>query len=164
MPAGRPVKYKTAEELEKRIDEYFNSCWADVPVIGSYGPVMVPDPATPGEKKVLTEYKQIRPYTITGLAVFLDLTRQGLLEYSEKSEEFSDAIIRAKSKVEQFAEEQLYLCKSANGPQFNLTNNFGWKNKTEVDQTIKGEINVTVSQMSDEELDDQLSKLGIATE
>lgn len=100
---GRPVKYKTPNDLQKKIDAYFAEC------------------------KESGEH-----LTVTGLALACDLTRQGLLEYAEKSDEFSDAIKKAKLKVENYLEQRLFG-QNATGCIFNLKNNFGWKDKTETE-------------------------------
>ncbi len=104
---ARPVKWKTPEDLQVAIDAYFVNCDA----------------------------KEI-PYTVTGLALACDLTRQGMLEYCAKSDAFSDTIKKAKSKVEHYIEVQLYK-NNATGCIFNLKNNFGWKDKTEQELTGK---------------------------
>lgn len=106
----RPVKYKTVEELQVKIDEYFNKC-----------------------------DKEFRPYTITGLALALNMTREGLVHY-EKKEGFTDTIKRAKLKCEVYAEEQLFIGRNATGVIFNLKNNYGWVDKQEVDNTIKAQV------------------------
>lgn len=113
---ARPVKFKTPEEIQIAIDAYFDSCW---------------DANDKGVKV------QIKPYTITGLANALDLSRQGLLEYGEK-EAFSDTIKRAKRKVAEYVEEYLFTGKNQTGAIFNLKNNFGWKDRTETDVTSLG--------------------------
>lgn len=75
---------------------------------------------------------QIKPFTVSGLADALDMSRQSLLNYSKK-EEFFDTITRAKRKCEVYAEERLYDKDGANGAKFSLANNFeGWKEKQEV--------------------------------
>lgn len=115
---GRPPKYATPQELQEAIDAYFLE-------IDTYNAQNTP----------LT-----RPYTMTGLAMAIDLTRQGLIEYSQKKDGgFSDSIRRAKSKVERFNEEQLYRTGQVTGVIFNLTNNFDWKHKSETDLTTKGQ-------------------------
>ena len=49
-----------------------------------------------------------------------------MLEYQGK-EEFVNTITRAKSRVEQYAEERLFDRDGSNGAQFSLKNNFkGW--------------------------------------
>lgn len=111
---GRPPKYTTPEEMQSVIDEYFASCWVKRPLVG------------------LT---QIRPYTIAGLALALDLTRQGLCEYSDK-DEFSDVVKKAKLKVEMNVEETL-LEKGHSGSIFWLKNHAAYTDKREVEHSGK---------------------------
>lgn len=116
---GRPPKYKSKKELQKKIDQYFNSCegvsmldYDGKPVRNKWGyPIII------GAK----------PPTVTGLALALGFaSRQALLNYQEK-EEFYDTITRAKARVEQYAEERLFDKEGASGAQFSLRNNFkGW--------------------------------------
>lgn len=70
MPTGRPLKFKSVKELQKKIDAYFASCKKDK-----------------------------EPLTITGLALALDTSRETLMEYGER-EEFVDTIKKAKLKIE----------------------------------------------------------------
>lgn len=102
---ARPKKYTKASEMQKKIDAYFKECDA-----------------------------KGKPYTITGLGLALDMSRQDLLNYS-KDNEFFDTIKKAKQKCEAYAEEQLYLGKNTAGVIFNMKNNYNWKDKTE--QEIK---------------------------
>ena len=99
-PGGRPLKFSTPEELQAKIDAYFADLFDD-------------------------DGKARRPVTITGLALALDTSRETLCDYQHR-DEFSDTVLRAKLRVERFAEEQLYLCRNSNGPIFALKN-FGWK-------------------------------------
>lgn len=80
------------------------------------------------------------PYTITGLALALDLDRKSLLNYS-KEEEFFHTIKKAKQKVEEFLEMCLYK-QSVTGVIFNLKNNFGWVDKQEIDTTHTDRIQI----------------------
>ena len=98
---GRPAKYEAKEELQEKIDNYFKKC--DL------------------EKE---------PYTVTGLGLALDMSRQDLINYSNK-EEFFDTIKNAKQKVENYLEKRLINDSSATGIIFNLKNNYGWKDKQE---------------------------------
>lgn len=98
---GRPPKYKTEREINKKINEYFAKC-------------------------DLTD----EPYTITGLCIALNITRETLNEYS-KNKKFSDTIKKAKLKVENYLEKHLITDNSTTGIIFNLKNNFGWKDKQE---------------------------------
>ena len=91
-----------------------------------------------------------RPLTITGLALALGFTsRQALLNYQAKSE-FVDTILRAKAKVECYAEERLFDKEGANGAKFSLANNFeGWKEKQQVEAEISNAVNISI-ELSDD--------------
>ena len=103
---GRPLKFKSAKELQSKIDAYFRDC-----------------------------DKKKKPYTITGLALALDTTRETLLDYEER-DEFSDTIKKAKLKCQAYAEEQLFTNRNTAGVIFNMVNNYGWKNKQDIDNNI----------------------------
>lgn len=97
MAAGRPLKFQSVEELQKKIDAYFNS--------------------TPKEE-----------WTITGLALALDVCRDTILDYKEKPE-FVDSISRAYDMVHNSYE--IGLRKRGNAGDIFALKNFGWKDKTE---------------------------------
>lgn len=99
------LKYKTKEELQKGIDNYFKEC-----------------------------DKNKKPYTMSGLALALDIDRKTLLNYSNR-EEFSPLIKKAKAKVETMLEENLYRVGNNSGIIFNLKNNYGWRDQIEVQNT-----------------------------
>lgn len=126
---GRPATYKTVEEMQARIDAYFNSCYGEY-VIDDEGNLMTDKNGHP----VMTKP---RPLTITGLALALGFTgRQALLNYEDK-EEFVDTIKKAKSRIEQYAEERLFDKDGVNGAKFNLSNNFkGWSEKQQIDSNV----------------------------
>lgn len=96
---------------------------------------------TPDELEELAEqYFTDTPqkeWTITGLALALDTSRKVLQEYEEK-EEFSNTIKRLKGKVE-YAYELRGMDKGTAFDIFRLKN-MGWKDKTEVDTNISGEL------------------------
>lgn len=107
MAGGRPLKFDSVETLKNLIDGYFQ----DMDDKG-------------------------KPYTITGLALTLDTTRETLLDY-EARDEFSDTIKKAKLKCHNYAEDFLYTGKNATGAIFNLKNNWGWRDKTEIDAKVE---------------------------
>lgn len=109
MPAGRPPKFKSPEELQEKIDAYFKYC-----------------------------DKNKKPYTMSGLANSLDCDRDTVLNYSKK-EKYFGTIKKARRKVEEYVEGRLFEGK-ATGPIFNLKNNFGWKDRSEVDHNVSGAI------------------------
>lgn len=117
---GRPLKFKTPEELEAKIESYYE--WAK-------------------ENK--------KHITITGLAWFLDTNRQTLLRYEEDDSEllksvsedvrqaFRDTVKRAKARIEMEYEESLYNKNSAVGAIFTLKNNYNYVDKQEVAQKVE---------------------------
>lgn len=72
-------------------------------------------------------------WTITGLALALNTSRQTLLDYQHK-DDFSDTVKKAKLKVENGYERDLKK-HGRSGTIFALKN-FDWKDKTEVDATV----------------------------
>lgn len=97
--------------------------------------------------------KMQRPYTITGLALFLDMDRKTLLRYEKEYEdEFCHTIKRAKERVQEFVECCLFKKGIAQGVMFNLKNNFGWQDKQEIDATVKDKVKVVIiDDLPDEE-------------
>lgn len=110
---GRPLKFETPESLQNQIDLYFEQCTGE-------------------------DGKFSTPPTVSGLAYFLDTSRETLMNY-EMREDFFDAIKRAKARILAFNEEQLYRNTQVTGVIFNLKNNFGFADRQEIDHTTKGE-------------------------
>lgn len=117
---GRPLTFKTPEELQAVIDEYFN--WCDnrtknvyIKEAGDNVPISFP-----------------APYTMSGLARRLGITRQTLVNYGNK-ELFFDTVRDARDRVQEDVETRLMETSNQSGAQFSLKNNFNWKEKTEID-------------------------------
>ena len=129
MAGGRPVLYETPEEVQTIIKGYFEEITYTHPESG----------------------QTICKPTMSGLAYALDMSRQSLINYSNK-EEFFDTIKKARNKVEAALENNLYSNAVA-GTIFNLKNNFNWKDKTEVDNRI------SLTELTDEQLAAQIKAL-----
>ena len=71
------LKYKTEEELSKGIEEYFEDC-----------------------------KKREKPYTMSGLANWLGITRKTLINYG-KTDKFYTLVKKAKETVQQQIEENI---------------------------------------------------------
>lgn len=110
MPGGRPPLYTNKDELEALVNEYFES------------------EAYIGEG----DDRRYVP-TVSGLAYHLDMTTETLRQYEGK-DEFSVTIKKAKQRIEMNLEQNL-RGQAVTGTIFNLKNNFGWKDKTETDNT-----------------------------
>lgn len=134
---ARPPMYENKEELQAKIDAYFEDCEGRV--------------LTDNEGNVVTDkygeaiYINKKPLTITGLALALGFSsRQALLNYQGRKE-FNDTITRAKSRVEQYAEERLYDKEGANGAKFSLANNFdGWREKREIEAEVNSDMTINI--------------------
>jgi hypothetical protein len=130
---GRPLKFKTVKELQKKIDAYFKKC-------------------DKGEKREVYDARKQQlktiivkiPYTITGLALALDCDRHTIQDYGER-DGFSTTVKRAKLMVENSYELSL-RSKGGAGEIFGLKN-FGWKDKTETELSTKDDkpINVGIN-------------------
>lgn len=112
---GRPLAFKTSKELEEKVEEFFTS--DDAYIINEIDGV---------EQKIFAP-------TMAGLALHLDVDRKTITNYSNK-EEFFPTIRKARSRIEAHIEKKLYG-NNVTGCIFNLKNNFGWKDKSEIDNT-----------------------------
>ena len=131
---ARPLKYQDPIKLQDRIDEYFERCdnrTRNEIVRTKDGVELVPVPWP-------------IPYTIEGLAVWLDTNRQTLLNYSQK-DAFFDVISRAKERIQANKVEGgldgTYNPKMA---EFMLKNNYGYMDKKEDDEEKDNTITINV--------------------
>ncbi len=109
MPAGRPPIFKTPEEMQELIDDYFSSC----------------------------DSTHTR-YTIPGIAYHLGFSsRTQFPDYAKDRPEFSDTVSRARLKIECQRSGDLIDpdTKNVNGIKFDLTNNFGYHEKMETEHS-----------------------------
>lgn len=145
-PVGRPFKFTDPDQLEKEIQKYIDGCFTQkIDMFGN--PVFLKD--KDGKKTDNQVMVQTKPFTITGLAVFLDTSRETLLQYEdpehfdgiepEIASKLIDTIKKAKDMIHAYAEEFLYSGKNPTGAIFNLKNNWGWTDEHKYDHTSKGE-------------------------
>lgn len=114
--AGRPLKFKNAKALQKKINKYFENCPTKKQIIKTGEVIEIPVP------------------TISGLCYFLGFeSRQSFYDY-EDYEEFSYTIKRARLFMEKEYEQMLHS-SNCTGAIFALKN-FGWLDKTEQTVTI----------------------------
>lgn len=119
-------RYKTVEEMQAVIDQYFEDCKGE-PIIGDDG------------QPILDKYGQpfiinAHPPTVTGLALALGFTsRQALLNYQAKKA-FVDTVLRAKARIEAYAEERLFDRDGQRGAEFSLKYNFRWVDEKKQDE------------------------------
>ena len=149
-PFKKPLKFKSVEELTKRIDEYFASLydyardmWGNRLKDKDYKP-QDGDEDNPFAGWVM---KKVKVATVTGLAVYLDTTRDTLMdyengtyddrdadgnvielteveqEYNDQVAKYSDTIKRAKQMIYEDTEQQLYKSGASTGAIFSLKTN-----------------------------------------
>ena len=122
---GRPKLYTSVDEVASIIEEYFLYCDNRIQHIYSAkadGVIEVINPA---------------PYTMSGLALALDMDRKSLLNYS-KQEDFFPTIKKAREKVEADIEERMNDKQTFTpGLIFNAKNNFGWVDAQRVDARVE---------------------------
>lgn len=107
---GRPRKYTDANLFDKKVNQYFIDCDANLDKSGN------------GEV-----------YSVTGLALYLGLdSRHRIPELAEK-EDFTASIKKALVRIEKQCAESLVKGKGwGPGWMFVLKNNFGWKDVLDV--------------------------------
>lgn len=123
---GRPAIFKSAEQLQKKIDEYFAGGYRKKKIKSNDIETEVPD------------------ITISDLVLFLGFSDRHSFYDCEKKKEFSHIIKRART----FIEREYESCLKGNnvaGAIFALKN-FGWTDRTEID--ISGKM---VSHFSEQE-------------
>ena len=109
---GRPRAFNSVEELEGKINDYFEYC-----------------------------NKENKPYTMSGLAYYLDVDRKTIVNYT-KDEEYFPTIKRARDRVQmQLEENALMNISNSTFTIFNLKNNFDWKDRIETNTENFEQIN-----------------------
>ena len=130
----------TADDIENKINDYFNYC-----------------------------NENSKPFTMSGLALFLDCSRTTLYQYENElikfhnmSEEdklrIMNAVKRAKRMVEAYQEEQLFIGKSPVGTIFSLKNNFNWKDTQEINNNTNISAVNPIQQLSTDEIKQLLTE------
>lgn len=126
-PVGKPLAFKTVKELDDKIEEYFD--WCDNRIRTTVD--------KDGNEKT---YTWPAPYTMSGLAYYLDIDRKTLVNYSHK-EDYFPTIKRARARVEQDLETRLLESRTPVGVIFNLKNNFSWVDESK--QTLDANVTST---------------------
>ena len=125
---AREKTYKTERALQAKVEEYFSSISRTVPLLEADGQTIKNDA---GEDILRTEY--LRPPTVSGLCLFLNITRRTWENYQKDAELHSITEI-ARAKMEAYLEEELLSRrKGIQGVIFNLQNNYGWREKKEIE-------------------------------
>ena len=134
---GGVRQYLTPEHLQAMVNEYFESCM---------GPTFTKDGELLKDNNGNLVKVQVKPYTLSGLALHLGVTTETLRKYKNgrldtildemKAETedwltFSRVIQRAKQVIEAYAEGRLYDRDGSNGARFVLDCCYGWVSRKE---------------------------------
>lgn len=97
--------------------------------------------------------EQQRPYTITGLARSVGMTRKQLIEYQNR-DDFRNVITDAKARIIEQVEEKLVSAKGNAGTIFWLKNVDGWADVQQIDVN-------DISELSKDQLIAKIKALGV---
>lgn len=122
-----PAMYSDPEVMKKLCDQYFASC--EGVLRDRWGNILIDDDDMP-------VYGVVKPYTISGLARFLGMSTETLKMYRRGQRDdpgfdngnlqFSDVLLDARQRVEEYAEHRLYDKDGSYGARFVLDHGFGW--------------------------------------
>ena len=118
---GRPLLYPDPKKLQAKIDEYFAEHTGIVQI---------------GTTKDGYPITQVKAPTVSGLNYFLGFSDRTSLDEYAKYDGFSLTVKRAKLRIHQFAEQQLFENGKPTGAIFWLKNN-GWHAEEDISMRIK---------------------------
>ena len=143
---GQKRRFMSPQHLQSMIDEYFESC--NGPLLDRYGNLVY-------DKDGRLVKTQVEPWTVSGLALYLGVStntlkkyRQGMIDElltemkadTDDYMTFSSVVLRARQKIEGYAEKRLYDKDGQYGARFVLDNAFGWvskKEQAEIDKMVQ---------------------------
>jgi hypothetical protein len=153
MKIGRPSKWKP--EVNEKIVAWFER---PLTVKREVSRIMQKGAVTAEE----TQANELP--TLLGFAIYLGVTRSTLNEWASADHKedypgFSEAYARSKEYSEEFLAQNAMMGNY--NPQFAMfmgKNMFGWRDKTEVDQTLNGGLIVETVNYADESTDAKTSE------
>lgn len=125
---GTKRRFLSAEHLQSIVDEYFESC--NGPAFDKHGNLLI-------DENGIVVKRQVKPYTVSGLARYLGMTTEGLRRYkmghfdslgvdTDDVLKFSTVVMRARQRIEEYNEMELHTQYGAYGARFVLDCCFGW--------------------------------------
>ena len=142
---GRPKIYKSAAEFGKAVKAYFDAItlvraakeWVDTGKRAINGRIIYEERVICGEDgNPIYRTVYLRPPTVTGLCLALGISRDTWENYFDaaKYPDYVEIAKAAKLRMEAYLEEQLITReKSLQGIIFNLQNNYGWRERKELE-------------------------------
>jgi hypothetical protein len=126
-PGGRPPIYKTTEELDKKIEEYFKSCETEY--------------AKDEDGTILTTSKgpiilSLNAPSLPGMALFLGYASRQSIYDNEKKVEFSYSIKKARSKVEEWIYQASILGTIHPSVGIFMLKQFGYTDRQQIEYSV----------------------------
>jgi len=122
-PGGRPLKFASKEILQEQVNAYFTHC--DNTIL-----------KTTYNKDGEISSTVSTPYTVSGLASYLNTDRKTINNYSNIHHEFFPIIQKARQKIESALESKTLIGEYSPAMAiFSLKNNSGWTDKQEIAHT-----------------------------
>lgn len=159
MKTGRPKKYKSKKALAEAIDGYFRSISRTIDLQDLTGAVILND-----DGETIRKLQFVVPPSIGGLCLYLGIDRSTWQNYCDGKlhPEFREVTALTRGRIEAWLEEQLLTReKGVQGIIFNLQNNYGWRQKQEVELGDKTRKSIQTEGMS---LYDKLAAIAQAQE
>lgn len=146
---GQKRRFVSPEHLQCMVNEYFESC--NGPLLDRYGNLVY-------DKNGNLVKTQVEPWTVSGLALYLGISTNTLKQYklgridtlldemrvdTDDYMTFSSVVLKAKQKIESYAERRLYDRDGQMGARFVLDNAFQWvsrKEQAEIDKMTQESI------------------------
>lgn len=163
--AGQKPAFNSPEKLQKEIDAYFDSCFGFM--YDKNGNLKYDKNGEP------IRYQQ-KPFTVSGLALGIGVSTQTLNRYCQgkfDSDMDSDPnlgtykkiLVRAKQRIESYAESRLYDRDGNNGARFVLDSSFGWTTQKEASEIQEKQFNMWLREQ-EFELKQKLMTMGAESE
>lgn len=140
---GQARRFMSPQHLQSMVNEYFESC--NGPLLDRYGNLVY-------DKDGNLVKTQVEPWTVSGLALYLGISTNTLKQYklgridnlldemrvdTDDYMTFSSVVLKARQKIEAYAERRLYDRDGSQGARFVLDNAFQWvsrKEQAEIDK------------------------------
>ena len=141
---GQKPAFNSPEKLQKQVDAYFDSC---------FGFMYDKNGNLKYDKNGDPIRYQNKPFTVSGLALAVGVATNTLNRYcsgtfdpdmseDENLTTYKKILVKAKQRIEAFAESQLYDRNGSNGARFVLDSSFGWTTQKERAEIQEKQFNI----------------------
>lgn len=141
---GQKVAFNSPEKLQKEVDSYFDSCFGFM--YDKYGNIKYDKNGEP------IKY-QNKPFTVSGLALAVGVTTSTLHRYCKGQfdagmfgdndlGEYKKILVKARQRIENYAETRLYDRDGNAGARFVLDSSFGWMSQKEASEIQERQFNI----------------------